>query len=114
MDWTVGTFWTLGNDSRRIGLIGDWLDSWERRRPGGTPRQASEFHCLFGPSQLRRLGPKRPRNTSVVAVVPRAALRLRRRLPWAGMFRAFSASAASRRKCATRKGCLAEQVPWIP
>ncbi|MDQ0289601.1 hypothetical protein J3R75_001708 [Oligosphaera ethanolica] len=39
MDWTVGTFWTLGNDSRRIGLIGDWLDTWDslaRRRPGGV------------------------------------------------------------------------------
>ena len=36
MDWTVGTFWTVGIDSRRIGLIGDRLDSWERRRPGGT------------------------------------------------------------------------------
>ncbi|MDQ0288065.1 hypothetical protein J3R75_000172 [Oligosphaera ethanolica] len=36
-------------------------------------RQASEFHCLFGPSQLRRLWPKRPRNTNIVAVVPRAA-----------------------------------------
>ena len=38
-----------------------------------NPRYASEFHCPFGPCQLRRLGPKRPRNTDVVAVVPRAA-----------------------------------------
>ena len=44
-------------------------------------RQASEFHCLFGPSQLRRLGPKRPRNTSAIGAVPRAALRLRRACP---------------------------------
>ena len=35
MDWTVGTFWTVETDSRRFGLIGDRLDSWERRRPGG-------------------------------------------------------------------------------
>ena len=45
MDWTVGTFWTTGNDSRRLGLIGDRLDSWERRRPGDAcfrqPRIAS-------------------------------------------------------------------------
>ncbi|MDQ0289681.1 hypothetical protein J3R75_001788 [Oligosphaera ethanolica] len=27
MHWTVETFWTMGNDA---------LDSWERRRPGGT------------------------------------------------------------------------------
>ena len=26
MDWTVGTFGTVGNDSRRLGLIGDRLD----------------------------------------------------------------------------------------
>ena len=31
------------------------------------------FHCLFGPSQLRRLGPKGPRNTSVEGALPRAA-----------------------------------------
>ena len=38
-----------------------------------NPRQASEFHCPFGPSQLRRLGPKGPRNTSVEGALPRAA-----------------------------------------
>jgi len=54
------------------------------------------FHCLFGPSQLRRLGPKRPRNTNHNGALPRATLRLRRRLPWAILGRAFSASAASR------------------
>ena len=39
MDWTVGTNWTVGNDFRRPGLIGDWLDSWDtwaRRRNGGS------------------------------------------------------------------------------
>ena len=35
--------------------------------------EKSEFHCPFGPSQLRRLGPKRPRNTSAIGAVPRAA-----------------------------------------
>ena len=73
MDWTVGTFGTVGNDSRRLGQIGDYWDSWERRRLSVTPRQASDFHCLFGPSQLRRPGPKRPRNTSVESALPRAA-----------------------------------------
>ena len=29
MDWTVGTFGTVGNDALDAG------DSWERRRPGG-------------------------------------------------------------------------------
>jgi len=31
------------------------------------------LHCLFGPSQLRRLGPKRPKNITMVGVLPRAA-----------------------------------------
>ena len=56
MDWTVGTFWTVGNDSRRLGLIGDWLDSWdtwdtwdtwERRRPGGKNLGAPPSRRLF-------------------------------------------------------------------
>ena len=35
--------------------------------------EKSEFHCPFGPSQLRRLGPKRPRNTSKNGALPRAS-----------------------------------------
>ena len=33
----------------------------------------SEFRCPFGTSQRSRLGPKGPRNTNIVAVIPRAA-----------------------------------------
>ena len=44
-----------------------------RYAAGVNPRFASKFHCPFGPSQLRRLGPKGPRNTTIVAVIPRAA-----------------------------------------
>ena len=49
-------------------MIDNGCQAYRRRQP-----QASEFHCLIGPSQLRRLGPMRPRNTNIVAVVPRAA-----------------------------------------
>ena len=31
------------------------------------------FHCPFGPSQLRRLGPNGPRNTAIMGALPRAA-----------------------------------------
>ena len=48
-----------------------------KKHRSGRKRQNGEdvtgFHCLFGPSQLRRLGPKGPRNTNMVAVLPRAA-----------------------------------------
>ena len=30
MEWTVGTFWTTRKDSRRLGLIGDRLDSGDQ------------------------------------------------------------------------------------
>ena len=46
MDWTVGTFWTVETDSRRIGLIGDRLDSWARRRLGGI-----QPGCAVAPAQ---------------------------------------------------------------
>ncbi|MDQ0289032.1 hypothetical protein [Oligosphaera ethanolica] len=47
MDWTVGTFGTLGNDA---------LDSWERRRPGGIiPGSAAVPAASFlGPPPSRR------------------------------------------------------------
>ena len=36
MDWTVGTFGTVGNDALDFGdCLVDAGDSWERRRPGG-------------------------------------------------------------------------------
>ena len=43
MDWTVGTFGTVGNDALDAGdcladardCLADAGDSWERRRPGG-------------------------------------------------------------------------------
>ncbi len=38
MDWTVGSFGTVGIDSRRLGLIWDWLDSCERTSPDASTR----------------------------------------------------------------------------
>ena len=36
MDWTVGTFGTVGKDALDSGdCLADSGDSWERRRPGG-------------------------------------------------------------------------------
>ena len=36
MDWTVGTFGTVGNDALDAGdCLADAGDSWERRRHGG-------------------------------------------------------------------------------
>ena len=74
------------------------LFSAPKARPKGHDGvKVTRFHCLFGPSQLRRLGPKRPRNTSDNGALPRAALRLWRRLPWATMTAPLQgASAASR------------------
>ncbi len=42
MDWTVGTFGTLGNDA---------LDSWDRRRPGGIHPGTAAVPALFGPER---------------------------------------------------------------
>ena len=60
MDWTVGTFWTMGNDALDSwGPVVDCLDSWERRRPGGTqwrprrcfrPRRYWRWYCRRGRS----------------------------------------------------------------
>ncbi|MDQ0291073.1 hypothetical protein J3R75_003180 [Oligosphaera ethanolica] len=55
MDWTVGTNWTVGIDSRRIGLIGDRLDSWECGRPGGNRPRSDGPNRLIG--QVRPGGP---------------------------------------------------------
>ena len=77
--------------------------------PTHTPAQGAKvqggeavtwFLGLFGPSQLRRLGPKRPRNTNNNGALPRATLRLRRRLPWAIIDRAFSAQMPTARRLA--------------
>ena len=62
MDWTVGTFWTVETDSRRIGLIGDRLDSWERRRPGGLEPGSAALG--YAPSSLVFLGPFGPSRRS--------------------------------------------------
>jgi len=48
MDWTVGTNWTVGNDSRRLGPIGDSGDYWERRRPGGICASCIHYQWLTG------------------------------------------------------------------
>ena len=56
MDWTVGTFWTMGNDALDAG------DSRERRRPGGISA-LSALLPLRGkkmsdrPSSARRAAP---------------------------------------------------------
>ena len=36
------------------------------------------FHCPFGPSQLRRLGPNGPRNTAIMGALPRGGARFQR------------------------------------
>ena len=59
--------------AQRSAKIGQRLITDARHAANVTPGYASEFHCPFGPSQLRRLGPKGPRNTTIVAVAPRAA-----------------------------------------
>jgi len=56
------------------------LGVFEGKNPAN---KGSGFHCLFGPSQLCRLGPKRPRNTENLALYPgRRALSALLALGW--------------------------------
>ena len=75
----------------------------------------NEFHCLFGPSQLRRLGPKRLRNTDQYGALPRAARAFGAACPGLVCF-ALSALLPLRGGNARREKAawLKQQVPWIP
>jgi len=89
--WTQGTNWpTLGTPGNAAVRAAFGCRRRDRQKHcGGCMAQNGEnitwFHCLFGSSQLRRLEPKRPRNTMKTGALPRATLRLWRRLPWATM-----------------------------
>ncbi|MDQ0289954.1 hypothetical protein J3R75_002061 [Oligosphaera ethanolica] len=56
MDWTPGTFWTVGNDALDAGdCLADYRDSWERRSPGGIQPGSNKSRRLNG--QVRPGGP---------------------------------------------------------
>ena len=86
----------------KIKRLGDYWDSWERRRLGVTPpgRRVSSIASLAPVSFADRGQRGRGRRTYRALYPGRRALSAR--LPWAGMFRAFSASAASRQKMPSR------------